>query len=152
MPFELRRPRAALGLLILSGVLAMAAQAAEPSTSQPVVIDEINDSNAPANLPPPACPVANCGTVISIALVEGNADVQPGGAVAPPDEYDNSNPYQAFDWVNLYGYDLWDPGPVWQIGVRLTNGAVQIVQQNYKPYLKIGDTVVVEGNSVRIWP
>ena len=127
------------------------AHAADPAPSQPILLDEISDTNPPSVQQQPHCPLATCGTVISIAEVRGNADVQPGGSVAAPDYYDD-NLYNEFDWVNVYGYDVWNPGPVWQIQVRLNSGLVKIVQQNFKPFLHIGDTVVIEGESLRLWP
>ena len=127
------------------------ARAADPTPSQPILLDEISDTNPQPVQQQPNCPLAACGTVISIAEVQGNADVQPGGSVATPDYYDE-NLYDEFDWVNVYGYDVWNPGPVWQIQVRLNSGPVKIVQQNFKPFLHIGDTVVLEGDSLRLWP
>ena len=133
-----------------------AAEAAAAQSSQPVLLDEISDQNAPT-LP---CSLATCGTVISIAPIQGNADIQPTENAPPPmvvgDDPGAVITDPALDPIlaapGATAYVVGDLGPVWQIRVRMQDGAVQSVLQSFQPLFQVGDVVVVENRSIRLWP
>ena len=147
------------GLVLgLASTLLDAAEGAVPDPSAPVLLDEISDQNAPQA--PTACPLATCGSVISIAPLQGNVDIQPGeNSLLPIVVADDPNPVVTDNALDPFlaapgatAYALGDLGPVWQIRVQMQNGAIQTVLQSFKPLLEIGDVVVVERNAIRLWP
>jgi hypothetical protein len=119
---------AAIALLTIA--FCQPAGAADPKASAPEMLGEISDQNATFS-PPPPCPLATCGVVISIAQVEGNVTWQPGGNVTVVTPF---------------------IGPSWQIRVQLQDGNIVNVVEDYGTFLRIGDVVVVQDNSVRLWP
>lgn len=152
---------ATAGLLLGLCTTALAiAAGADPSSSAPVLLDEISDQNAPKSLAPPPCPLPTCGTIISIAQRQGNVDIQPGENAGPPivvaDDPDPVVTDNAFDPVlaapGATAYALGDLGPVWQIRVQMQDGGIQTVLQSFRPLLEIGDVVVVENRKIRLWP
>jgi hypothetical protein len=144
---------------LLAGAMAGPLHAAQGDSAQPdkpVLLDEISDQNAPA-MP---CSLATCGTVISIAPFQGNVDIQPGEGQSPTivigDDPDPVVTDPLLDPVlaapGATAYALGEPGSIWQIRVRMTDGAIQTVLQSFQPLFQVGDTVVVENRSIRLWP
>ena len=150
---------AVTGLVLGLATLPLnAAGGAAPDPSAPVLLDEISDQNAPQSATP--CPLATCGTIISIAPLQGNVDIQPGENTSPPIVVAD-DPYPvitdpALDPVlaapGATAYALGDLGPVWQIRVQMQDGAIQTVLQSFKPLMEVGDVVVIERNKIRLWP
>ena len=123
------------------------ANAAEPPVNPPIEI--IGESSGTP--PPPMCEGRGCATVLSIQ-------------------------YQGKEWVPVAGED--GPGTyigaaegitvgtatapvfigeaaldkderIWTITVRLQNGVIETIPQNFPPLFKRGDWVFVEGNAIR---
>jgi len=151
---------AAVLVLGLSAAAPQRADAADQKPSAPVLLDEISDQNAPQSATPPACPLATCGTIISIAPIQGNVDIQPGVNTSPPIVVrDDPDPVVVGDPLDpllaapgATAYAIGDLGPVWQIRVQMQDGSVQSVLQSFRPLLEIGDVVVVDNNKIRLWP
>ena len=40
---------------------------------------------------------------------------------------------------------------LWQVVVQMNTGAKRYIQQNYRPFLQLGDPVVVNGNNIQLW-
>jgi len=142
--------------------------AADRTAGRVEELGEISSSTAGA-APPPAtgqlCKMDNCGVILAIYKGQPQIDVQPDWAwdMYPYPYYWGADPYF---WPSPYiGYDAWDSpmGPfdqgyvmttspaLWQIEVQMNTGAKRFIQQNYRPFLQLGDPVVVEGNNVRLW-
>ena len=129
MSTPLRRNCASAAIALFALAAYQPAFAADPKSSGMEQLGEINDQNAGFS-PPPPCPLATCGVVISIAQVEGNVTWQPGGNVSVVTPF---------------------LGPHWQISVQLQDGNVVNVVEDYGTFLQVGDVVVVQDNSIRLW-
>jgi hypothetical protein len=103
------------------------------------------------------CDLDNCGVIVAIYQGKPELEVQPDWALDP---YYSPAPY--FDG----GLDAWDDpmGPMddegyvvetapglWQIEVQMNTGSTRVIRQDYQPLLQVGDPVLVEGESIRLW-
>jgi len=141
--------------------------AADRAAGKVEELGEISSSTAGAPLPATGqlCKMENCGLIVAIYQGNQQIDVQPDWAwdMSPYPYYWGSDPYF---WPSPYvGYDAWDSpmGPydqgyvmttapaLWQIVVQMNTGAKRYIQQNYRPFLQLGDPVVVNGNNIRLW-
>jgi len=141
--------------------------AADRAAGKVEVLGEISSSTAGAPTPATGqlCKMDDCGVILAIYQGNPQIDVQPDWAwdMSPYPYYWGSNPYF---WPSPYvGYDAWDSpmGPydqgyvmttapaLWQIVVQMNTGAKRYIQQNYRPFLQLGDPVVVNGNNIRLW-
>jgi len=141
--------------------------AADRAAGKVEELGEISSSTAGAPLPATGqlCKMENCGLIVAIYQGNPQIDVQPDWAwdMSPYPYYWGSDPYF---WPSPYvGYDAWDSpmGPydqgyvmttapaLWQIVVQMNTGAKRYIQQNYRPFLQLGDRVVVNGNNIRLW-
>ena len=141
--------------------------AADRAAGKVEELGEISSSTAGAPLPATGqlCKMENCGLIVAIYQGNPQIDVQPDWAwdMSPYPYYWGSDPYF---WPSPYvGYDAWDSpmGPydqgyvmttapaLWQIVVQMNTGAKRYIQQNYRPFLQLGDPVVVNGNNIRLW-
>jgi len=141
--------------------------AADRAAGKVEELGEISSSTAGAPLPATGqlCKMENCGLIVAIYQGNPQIDVQPDWAwdMSPYPYYWGSDPYF---WPSPYvGYDAWDSpmGPydqgyvmttapaLWQIVVQMNSGAKRYIQQNYRPFLQLGDPVVVNGNNIRLW-
>lgn len=115
------------------------------------VLDEMS-SNTPGAPKAPPCTHYNCGTILSISNHKGLEDFKPGG--------DNgSGTYFAVDVpMGDAAAQPQDEGQVfekearlWEITVKMQDGTVQVIQQDYAPGVQVGDTVLVEDNKILPW-
>jgi hypothetical protein len=124
-------------------------------------VEELGEiSSSTAGAPPSAqpCNLDNCGVIVAIYKGKPQLDAQPDWGWGM-----YSDPYYG-PYVGG-GIDAWDSpiGPydsayvvttapaLWQIEVQMNTGSKRLIQQNYRPFLQLGDPVLVEGNNVRLW-
>ena len=141
--------------------------AADRAAGKVEELGEISSSTAGAPLPATGqlCKMENCGVIVAIypgqPADRRSAGLGVGHVTVPLLLGQRSNL-----WPSPYvGYDAWDSpmGPyaqgyvmtttpaLWQIVVQMNTGAKRYIQQNYRPFLQLGDPVVVNGNNIRLW-
>jgi hypothetical protein len=136
------------------------AAAAEISPPTPIaatgkmeVLGEISDSTpGAASITPPPCNLDSCAIVLAIVtrkVAESVADDDGGpGVYVPEGMVSMETAGQPGIW-DAYGVEKIIQ--VWVITVRSRNGAVQVIEQRNSPAFSVGDSVLVEGNTVQPW-
>jgi hypothetical protein len=139
--------RIALTGSMVALMLAPLAAAGEPATNPAVEI--IGEASGP---PPPAvCEGKGCATVVSIQH-QGKEWV-PVASVDGPGTYVGAEEGITVGTATaplIVGEAALDKDEsIWTITVRLQNGVLETIPQNFPPLFKRGDWVFVEGNSIR---
>jgi hypothetical protein len=132
-------------------------QPAKPSSNAAVP----PDTPPPMNDAPPAtgaataslsCNHYNCATILSITRHRGLEDFKPGADNGPGTYFATDIPEG-----NVVGQPQ-DTGEVfekesmlWEITVRMQDGTVQTMQQDSAPGVQVGDSVLIEDNTIRPW-
>jgi len=125
----------------------------DAATGKVEVLGEMSDSTpGAAKLPPHPCNLDTCAVVLGIATSEAAESLaQDNGG---PGVYVPEGAYSA-ETAGIPGvrdaYGVEKLVPVWDVTVRLRNGTVQTIQQRTSPAFKIGDPVLVNGNSILPW-
>jgi len=134
--------------------------AAEVSPPAPVaatgkmeVLGEISDSTpGAAKITPPPCNLDNCAVVLGIVTrqaAESVADDDGGPGVYVPEGMTSMETAGQPGIWDAYGVEKLVP--VWVITVRPRNGAVQVIEQRSSPAFTVGDSVLLEGNTILPW-
>jgi hypothetical protein len=126
-------------------------------------VEELGEISSSTAGPPPStqpCNMDNCGVIVAIYKGKPQLDVEPDWGWGM-----YSDPYYGYGPYVGGGIDAWDSpvGPfdsgyvvatapaLWQIEVQMNTGSKRLIQQNYRPFLQLGDPVLVEGNNIRLW-
>jgi hypothetical protein len=130
-----------------------AAQEAPAATGKMEVLGEMSDSTpGAANVTPPPCNLDTCAVVLGITtreVTESLAHDDGGpGVYVPEGMISMETAGQPAVW-DAYGVEKLIQ--VWVITVQPRDGAVQVIQQRSAPGFSVGDSVLVNGNTILPW-
>jgi hypothetical protein len=102
------------------------------------------------------CNHYNCGTVLSIHHHRG-LEPAAGAALDGPGTYVGVGEAQVLDPTDPFSPIASDEAvdkvsELWEILVRMQDGTVQTIQQDYAPFFRVGDEVLVEDNQIQLAP
>ena len=118
-----------------------------PSSAAGVeLLGEISSSTPGATAPSRPCNLDNCGVIMAITHHKGAEKLPPGQALG------------AADGPGVYvggevggEYVVTKITQLWEIRVRMHTGKIRVIQQDYQPFLQVGDAVLVDGNNLQLW-
>jgi len=119
-------------------------------------LGEISSSTPGATVPSRPCNLDNCGVIVAINHHKGAEEVPPGAALDPaegPGVYVGGEVAQG----DMAGhptseqYEVFKMTKLWEIRVRMHTGKIRVIQQDYAPFLEVGDPVLVDGNNLLMW-
>jgi hypothetical protein len=119
-------------------------------------LGEISSTTPGATVPARPCNVDNCGVIVAITHHKGAEEVSPGAALDPaegPGVYvggeigtgDNAGYPDGEEYV------VYKMTKLWEIRVRMHTGKIRVIQQDYAPFLEVGDPVLVDGDKLQLW-
>ena len=110
-------------------------------------LGEISSSTPGATVPSRPCNLDNCGVIVAITHHKGTEKLPPGQALDP-----------AADGTGVYigsevgeEYVVTKITQLWEIRVQMHTGKIHVIQQDYQPFLQVGDPVLVDGNNLQLW-
>jgi hypothetical protein len=113
---------------------------------------EMSDATPGAATAAVSCQLYDCATVLSISKHHGTEDFQPGQGNGPGIYFATDIPEgDAVGQPQDRGEVFEEESILWEITVRMEDGTVQTMQQDYAPGVQVGDTVLVDGNTVTPW-
>ncbi|MGH8701097.1 MAG: hypothetical protein ACREVR_07950 [Burkholderiales bacterium] len=109
-------------------------------------LGEISSSTPGATVPSRPCKLDNCGVIVAITHQRGAEKLPPGQALGPAD---GSGLYSG----GLFGEEVvvTKITELWEIRVKMHTGKIHVIQQDYQPFLQVGDPVLVDGNNLQLW-
>jgi hypothetical protein len=128
-----------------------AAGAEEPALNLPDL------GGAPAEEPiRHPCNHYNCGTILSIRHHRG-LEPAAGDALDGPGTYVGVGEAQVLDPADPFSPVIADNAvekvsDLWEIQVRMQDGTVQTIRQDYAPFFQVGDEVLVEDGQIQLAP
>ena len=134
--------------LLLPPALSQSDSPAAPVSSAADVelLGEISSSTPGATAPSRPCNLDNCGVIMAITHHKGAEKLPPGQALG------------AADGPGVYvggevggEYVVTKITQLWEIRVRMHTGKIRVIQQDYQPFLQVGDAVLVDGNNLQLW-
>ena len=109
-------------------------------------LGEISSSTPGATIPSRPCKLDNCGVIVAITHHKGAEKLPPGQALGPaegPGVYIGSEVGEEFVVTKITR--------LWEIRVKMHTGKIHVIQQDYQPFLQVGDPVLVDGNNLQLW-
>jgi len=129
-----------------------APNAAAPLDTPPPMTDTpppTDAATAPASL---TCNHYNCATVLKITRHRGLEDFTPGGDNGPGTYFATDVPEgDAVGQPQDSGIVDEKESMLWEITVRMQDGTEQTMQQDSAPGVQVGDSVLIEGNTIQPW-
>ena len=115
-----------------------------PMTDTPPATDAATASRA--------CNHYNCATILKITNHQGLEDFKPGEDNGPGTYFATEVPEgNAVGQPQDTGAVFEKESKLWEITVRMQDGTVQTMQQDYLPGVQVGDSVLIEGNTIQPW-
>lgn len=144
----------------MPGDLAAAEPSAELAPDKPAgemeLLGEISSRSAAAPATKPPCNFDNCGVIISIGPRSGQElpqelplDPAFGPGVDDDWYFDDWGyvPEQYFSEANVSS----GSATYWVIVVQMHDGSMLPISQKFEPLLQVGDPVMVEANTIKLW-
>jgi hypothetical protein len=115
-----------------------------------------NTAGAPPSTSGGPCNLANCGVIVAIYQGKPQVEVQQDMGMDPGDAPG------AFVGGGIDAGDVPMGAPggayvvetgagLWNIEVQLSSGSKLLIHQNFQPLLQVGDQVLVEDKTIRLW-
>lgn len=110
------------------------------------LLGEISSSTTSAPPPSRPCDLDNCGVIVAITHHKGKERLPPGqapGAAEGPGVY----------YISEVGLEttVTRITELWEIRVRMRSGNFRVFQQDFQPFLEVGNPVLVDGNNLQLW-
>ena len=122
-----------------------------PMTDTPPPMTDTPPATDAATASPP-CNHYNCATILKITNHQGLEDFKPGGDNGPGTYFATDVPEgNAVGQPQDMGAVFEKEAKLWEITVRMQDGTVQTMQQDYLPGVQVGDSVLIEGNTIQPW-
>ena len=103
-------------------------------------------SAAGASVPSRPCNLDTCGVILAITHHRGAEKLQPGQALDAaegPGLYTGSETGGEIVVKKIT--------ELWEIQIRMHTGKIRVIQQDFEPFLQVGDPVLVDGNTLKLW-
>ena len=133
-------------------VLALCANIAAVRADQSAPVPElIEEMHGP--IPAVPCTLANCGTVVTIRHhlgVEQVTSADGPGVYIGEQRYENLYPEPPLAAPIPDGGTLEKETQLWDIEVRMQDGSVRTVQQDFEPLFAVGARVLLDGDQIQL--
>ena len=112
------------------------------------LLGEMSGSTPGATAPAPSrpCNLDHCGVIVAITHHRGKVRLPPGQVPGPSDT-------PVVYYTSEVGLEttVTEITEIWEIRVRMRDGKIRAIRQDYQPFLQVGNPVVVEGSNLRLW-
>ena len=118
-----------------------------PSSAAGVeLLGEISSSTPGATALSRPCNLDNCGVIMAITHHKGGEKLPPVQALSPTE---GTGVYIGSEAGGEYV--VTKITQLLEIRVRMHTGKIRVIQQDYQPFLQVGDPVLVDGNNLQLW-
>ena len=123
-----------------------------PPSGKIEVLGEMSSATPGASTATTPCNHYNCATILSIKKHHGLEDFTPGVDNGPGTYFATDIPEgNAVAQPQDSGEVFEKESTLWDITVQMQDGTVQTMQQDNAPGVQVGDSVLIEGNTITPW-
>ena len=123
-----------------------------PPSGKIEVLGEMSSATPGASTATTPCNHYNCATILSIKKHHGLEDFTPGADNGPGTYFATDSPEgNAVAQPQDSGEVFEKESMLWDITVQMQDGTVQTMQQDNAPGVQVGDSVLIEGNTITPW-